>query len=55
MILVDERGRPIAPPAREDYTTAWEYVRAYHAYRDAVARVANEGFDTAWRCLQVLK
>lgn len=49
MILTDGDGRPFEKPAPEDYPSAVEYMRAYHAYQDAVADCANQAFDSALR------
>ena len=53
MILTDGRGRPIDPPeppapdAPIEETVA--YLRAYAAYKDRVADIANRAFDEAFR------
>lgn len=45
-ILTRADGTPIERPAPEDFGSAVEYMRAFHAYRDEVAKVANGAFDT---------
>lgn len=48
-ILTRANGTPIEKPSRNDFFTLEDYCRAFHAYKDEIARVANEGFDSAWR------
>lgn len=48
-ILTDADGEPFPLPTRADFATDAEYVRAFHAYKDAVTAAANSAFDTAWR------
>lgn len=48
-ILTYADGRPIPRPEPEDYDSSLAYLRAVHAYRDEVARVANSAFDERLR------
>jgi hypothetical protein len=48
-ILTRADGTPIAKPDPASYASAVEYMRAFHAYKDEIARVANSAFDNAWR------
>lgn len=47
-ILTDDRGRPIDKPRRADFATDSAYARAFHAYKDRVAGVANASFDRSF-------
>jgi hypothetical protein len=49
VILTDENGVPIDRPCRADFASDLEFIRAFHAYRDRVASVANRAFDDAFR------
>lgn len=49
MILTDGEGRPIERPRREDFASDLEFVRAFHAWKDRIAGVANAAFDAAFR------
>ena len=48
-ILTRADGTPLPRPRRVDFGSDLDYIRAYHAWRDAVAAEANAGFDAAWR------
>lgn len=48
-ILTDDRGRPFVKPDPADYANAVDFMRAYHAYRDAVSDAANRAFDEGFR------
>lgn len=43
-MLVDEQGRPLARPRRRDFASDIEFIRAYHAYKDRIATIANDAF-----------
>lgn len=49
MILTDEHGRPMPKPSREDYPDTIAWMRAFWAWKDRVADVANRAFDAALR------
>ncbi len=51
MILTDATGKPFPRPSREDYPNVLDYIRAFHAYKDAIADCANKSFDKAIRVL----
>jgi len=51
MIYTDDKGRPFERPCREDFATDLAFVQAFHAWRDARTRAANEAFDKALRSL----
>lgn len=48
-ILTNAKGVPYNRPERADFATDLEFVRAFHAYKDAISRDANEAFDRAAR------
>lgn len=48
-ILVDSRGHVIVKPSRKDFASDVDYLHAFHAYKDAITREANSGFDEAFR------
>jgi hypothetical protein len=48
-IITDAGGRPIDKPRRADYSSDTAYIRAFHVYKDKIARVANEAFDAGFR------
>lgn len=48
-ILTNAQGVPFERPRREDYPSDVDYLRAFHAYKDAVANEANKAFDEAFR------
>jgi hypothetical protein len=45
--LTDARGRPIPRPQLEDFADPLDYIRAFHGWKDEIARVANEAFNRA--------
>ncbi len=45
MILTDSGGRPIEKPSHTDFADITDYIRAFHAYKDRIAAVANAAFD----------
>lgn len=47
--LLRANGTVIEKPAKEDFATLVEYVRAVHEYHDEITRAANAGFDAGWR------
>jgi hypothetical protein len=53
MILTDAHARPIPRPERSEYPAGIDgfvaYMRAYAAYRDHVASIANEAFAKTFR------
>jgi hypothetical protein len=49
VITTDDKGRPFDKPARADFRDDVSFVRAFHAYKDAVTRCANAAFDDAFR------
>jgi len=49
MILTRENGTVIEKPSRLDHFTDSDYCRAFHAWKDEIARVANAGFDAGFR------
>jgi hypothetical protein len=49
MILTDSNGRPFVKPEAADYASAVDFIRAFHAYRDAVADASNKAFDAQFR------
>jgi len=49
VILTRLDGTPIAKPSRAEFASDVEYLRAFYAYKDAIAREANEAFDKAWK------
>jgi hypothetical protein len=48
-ILTREDGTVIEKPSRLDHFTDSDYLVAFYAWKDEIARVANAGFDSAWR------
>lgn len=48
-ILTDARGVPFERPMRDAYPDAVAFVRAFHAWRDAVSAAARAGFEAGWR------
>lgn len=48
-MLVRGDGTPIAKPERSEFESDVAYVRAFHDYRDEIARCANQAFDQAFR------
>jgi hypothetical protein len=48
-ILTRADGTPIEKPSRNDFFTLEDYCRAFHAWKDEIAKAANEAFDTEWR------
>lgn len=48
-ILTRADGTPFVKPDPADYVSAVDFVRAYHAYRDAIADEANRAFDAGFR------
>jgi hypothetical protein len=49
VILTDESGVPFERPCREDYADTGDFLRAFHAYKDAVANCANLAFAYAFQ------
>jgi hypothetical protein len=49
MILTDDKGRPFVKPSRADFASGVDYLRAFYAYKDAVASCANDSFDAAFK------
>ncbi len=49
MILTNDRGVPFVKPETQDFATTTEYLRAFWAYRDAIAEAANKAFDASFR------
>lgn len=47
-ILVDDEGRELRRPRIEEFSSVAEYVRAFHAWKDDVAKTANRAFDEAF-------
>lgn len=47
-IFVDSEGRPFARPARAEFGSDVDFLLAFHAYKDAIAREANGAFDKAF-------
>lgn len=47
--MTDEQGRPIPRPCREDFESSLDYLRAFHAFNDQVAHVANVAFTEQLR------
>ena len=45
MILTNELGVPFERPRRDVYASDLEYVRAFHAYKQAITNCANTAFD----------
>lgn len=45
IILTDANGRPIARPQREEFNSDIEYLRAFNAWKDKIAGVANRAFS----------
>lgn len=45
MILTDSKGVPFAKPEPTEFATTVEFLRAYWAYRDAIADAAGRAFD----------
>ena len=43
-ILTDGDGVPIPRPCRKDFADDVDFMRAFHAYRDRIADVANTAF-----------
>lgn len=43
MIYTRADGTPIPRPEPEDYPDAVSYLQAFHAWRDAIADIANRG------------
>ena len=48
-ILTRANGTPFCRPEPADYSSAVEYMRAVHAFHDAVADAGNAAFDAAFR------
>lgn len=48
-IYTDEKGRPIERPRRENFSSDTAYIRAFHAYKDKIANLANKSFDEEFR------
>ena len=48
-ILTDAQGRPMPRPERADYPDAISWMRAFWAWKDRVAEVANRGFAEGFR------
>jgi hypothetical protein len=48
-ILTDGNGRPFVKPEAKNYANTTEFLRAYHAYQDAIADCANRSFDVQFR------
>lgn len=48
-ILTDAQGKPIPRPRREDFQSDVEYIRAFHAFKDRIAKEANEAFAKQFR------
>ena len=49
MIHTDDSGRPFERPVRRDFPNDVSFVRAFHAYQDAIRKCANDAFDDEFR------
>jgi hypothetical protein len=44
VILTDAKGKPLVRPAREEFLSVVEFIRAVHAFNDMVTELANAAF-----------
>ncbi len=48
-IFTDSRGRPIPKPRRSDFDSDVAYLRAFHSWKDRLARESANSFGPAFR------
>lgn len=48
MILTDERGVPFERPCRDDFASDIDFMRAFYAYKDRIAKCADDSFADAF-------
>jgi len=48
-VRTDKHGKPLVKPCRADFGSDVEFLRAAHAWKDAVTSHANRAFDEGFR------
>jgi hypothetical protein len=49
VILTNDKGVPFAKPEPSEFATTVEFLRAFHAYKDAVSDCASRAFYEQFR------
>jgi hypothetical protein len=49
VILTDDKGVPFVKPDPEDFASSTDFLRAFWAYRDAIADASNKAFEVELR------